>query len=69
MSERATYERLAALSPTDKQNPEELGHYYQGDILMTDEQERNGLLDERYRWPDGTVFYEIEDGFICKIIT
>lgn len=54
-----TGRRVAQWKPTDAVNPEELGEYYQGDILLTPEQmARNGLIDERYRWPNGQVAYD-----------
>ncbi|XP_055377863.1 hatching enzyme 1.2-like [Condylostylus longicornis] len=44
-------------------NPEEIGSYFEGDILKPAVRGRNGMLDEVYRWPDGTVPYEIRGSF------
>ncbi|KAH8414068.1 hypothetical protein KR222_004190 [Zaprionus bogoriensis] len=51
-----------------EQNPEELGTYYEGDILIPlqsgeDEGTRNGLLALSSRWPGGVVPYEIKGQF------
>ena len=52
--------------PTDIVNPEELGEYFEGDIILTTGQEKNGLIDERYRWPNGIVPYEIREEQFSK---
>lgn len=39
-------------------NPEELGEYLEGDILMPSDG-KNGLLGETSKWKDGVVPYEI----------
>lgn len=44
-------------SPDSKMNPEELGSYFQGDILIPTEEGRNGLVKESTRWPNGVVPY------------
>lgn len=43
---------------------------FQGDIILTKQQEeelfglkRTGLVNENYRWPNNTVFYEISSAF------
>lgn len=48
------------------QNIEELSGQFEGDILLTSEQEemiegvkRTGLIDTNYRWPDNVVPYEL----------
>ncbi|KAK2709886.1 hypothetical protein QYM36_013537 [Artemia franciscana] len=46
-----------------KQYPWEQGPYLQGDIKLTEEQAKNGLLNERYRWVDATVPYVISGDF------
>lgn len=38
-------------------NPEELGSYFQGDILIPTEEGRNGIVRESTRWPNGVVPY------------
>lgn len=40
-------------------NPEELGDYFEGDILLTS-YNRNGMLDKTHLWPNGTVPYEFD---------
>ncbi|XP_065560955.1 zinc metalloproteinase nas-7-like [Artemia franciscana] len=46
-----------------KQYPWEQGPYLQGDIKLTEEQAKNGLINERYRWVDATVPYVISGDF------
>lgn len=50
------------------QDPEETGQYYQGDLELTNEQlqnlvnpvnSRNGIRNEKYRWPHRTLLYKI----------
>lgn len=48
----------------------ELNDKFQGDIILTKQQEeelfglsRTGLVNENYRWPNNTVFYEISPDF------
>jgi hypothetical protein len=40
-----------------KVNPEELGSYFEGDILFPMDEGRNGLAKESTRWPNGVVPY------------
>ena len=54
---------MAAWKPTDDVNPDELGHFYQGDIELTEEQEKNGIINEYYRWENGVVPYVIEEQY------
>lgn len=51
--------------PSDPWNPEELGNYFEGDILMpkTSSSARNGLKGESYRWPNGIIPFEIKGNF------
>ena len=52
--------------PEDKQNIWELSGLYEGDIMLTAPEiaNKNGLLSDRLRWPDGIVpFYIEEDDF------
>lgn len=59
-----TGELLARYNPeTDGGNPEELGSYLEGDILMPLGQARNGLSATSARWPSGVIPYEIRGGF------
>ena len=46
-------------------NPEELGELLEGDIAGI-AGGYNGLIDERYRWPNGVVPYEITPGDFSK---
>ncbi|XP_065570783.1 zinc metalloproteinase nas-7-like [Artemia franciscana] len=41
----------------------EQGPYFQGDIRLTEEQTKNGLVDEQYRWTGATVPYVITGNF------
>lgn len=51
--------------PTDPWNPEELGNYFEGDILMPKQTSsaRNGINGESYRWPNGIIPFEIKGNF------
>jgi hypothetical protein len=44
-------------------NPEELGEYLEGDIMVSDSLRRNGLRSENSRWPDGVVPYMLSPYF------
>ncbi|XP_055373694.1 zinc metalloproteinase nas-4-like [Condylostylus longicornis] len=46
-------------------NPEELGTYLEGDILIPfpHKNSRNGLISQIYRWPNNTIPYLIEGTF------
>lgn len=44
-------------------NPEEIGSYVQGDLLVPNSEGRNGMKQEYYRWQDGVVPYEIVGRF------
>lgn len=44
-------------SPTDSHNPEELGSYVEGDMLIPGVDGRNGLVKASSRWPNGVVPY------------
>jgi hypothetical protein len=45
-------------------NPEEMGLYAEGDILITKPQEgRNGIRDQSSRWPKGIIPYTIQGRF------
>ena len=43
-------------------DPEEQGGFYQGDIMNPPES-KNGLINEKYRWPNGVVPYTILGDF------
>lgn len=62
--DNSTGERLANYqSENSTQNPEELGSYLEGDILMPIGQARNGLSANAARWPNAIVPYEIRGSF------
>jgi hypothetical protein len=45
-------------------NPEELGSYLEGDMLLpAANQGRNGLIPTEYRWTNGTIPYKIAGTF------
>ena len=46
-------------TPEDGQNPEELGSYLEGDMLIPSVEGRNGLVSMTSRWPNGVVPYII----------
>ena len=59
-------ESLREWKPTDDVNPEELGDHFEGDIVLAPGQEKNGMIDERYRWPNGVIPYEIREEQFSK---
>lgn len=62
--DNTTGERLTNYHPDNStQNPEELGSYLEGDILMPIGQARNGLSANAARWPNAIVPYEIRGNF------
>ncbi|CAH2051774.1 unnamed protein product, partial [Iphiclides podalirius] len=54
---------LSEWSESSLVNPEELGNYGQGDILMPHYLTRNGMKEQSSRWPNGIIPYSIEGGF------
>ncbi|XP_065335587.1 hatching enzyme 1.2-like [Cloeon dipterum] len=53
-------QRLTSWNPESSVNPEELGSYFEGDMLMPlSAQGRNGIINTFYRWPNAEVFYKI----------
>ncbi|VEN61048.1 unnamed protein product, partial [Callosobruchus maculatus] len=46
-----------------KPNPEELGGYFEGDIVLPREMDRNGLTSSKYRWPNGVLPYVIKGNY------
>lgn len=59
-----TGEIVAAYNPNQSNlNPEELGNYLEGDILMQKGMGRNGLTASSAKWPGGVVPYEIRGSF------
>lgn len=62
--DNSTGERLANYhTENSTQNPEELGSYLEGDILMPIGQARNGLSANAARWPNAIIPYEIRGNF------
>ena len=45
------------------QNAWELSGKFEGDIMLSDEQIRNGLINTASRWPNKTVPFVIDDVF------
>lgn len=59
-----TGEVIAAYNPEESEaNPEELGNYLEGDMLMPASMARNGLAAASAKWPGGIVPYEIRGSF------
>lgn len=52
-------ELVSQWKPDSAINPEEVGNYYEGDILHIPNLARNGLKSLSSRWPKGVVPYEI----------
>ncbi|KAI5715780.1 hypothetical protein M8J77_022350 [Diaphorina citri] len=52
-------ELVSQWNPESPINPEEVGTYYEGDILHIPNMARNGLKSLSSRWPKGVVPYEI----------
>lgn len=62
--DNSTGDLIANYDPaTNGQNPEELGSYLEGDILMPLGQARNGLTASGARWPNAIIPYEIRGDF------
>ncbi|XP_029720897.2 seminal metalloprotease 1 [Aedes albopictus] len=61
--------RLQNLQPGEL--AEELSGQFEGDMILTEEQfletyRRNGMINESYRWPQNTVFYDIDDTYFSR---
>lgn len=55
---------VAAYNPDkDDVNPEELGSYLEGDMLIPQGMGRNGLTAVSSRWPNAVIPYEIRGNF------
>lgn len=62
-----TGQLVATYDPsTSGMNPEELGEYLEGDMLMPPGFGRNGLIASSSHWPGGIVPFEIS-GYFGKI--
>lgn len=55
--------------PSSDQNPEELGTYVEGDMLIPGVEGRNGLVHSSSKWPGGVVPYVISSSFSSKDMT
>jgi len=49
--------RISKWSPEDKQAAWEMSGQFEGDMILMPDQ-RNGLINEYYRWPGKTIIYE-----------
>lgn len=59
-----TGELLKEWNETNMSNPEELGSYLEGDILVPINQTaRNGMVSKSYRWSNAIIPYEIVGSF------
>lgn len=47
-------------------NPEEMGSYLEGDLLIPHGAPRNGIIGQSYRWPDGVIPYEVSASFSAR---
>lgn len=64
LPDNKTGEIVASYNPeTEGANPEELGNYLEGDMLMPKVQGRNGLTATSARWPNAVVPFEIKGSF------
>lgn len=53
--------KLAQWNEKSLTNPEEVGEYFQGDIIQP--LSRNGLRNKLSRWPQGIVHYQLSPSF------
>lgn len=59
-----TGELVASYDPhTSEMNPEEMGEYLEGDMLIRPDFGRNGLIASSSHWPNGVVPFEISGYF------
>ncbi|XP_049879665.1 zinc metalloproteinase nas-7-like [Pectinophora gossypiella] len=56
-------EAVSKWSENSLMNPEEMGEYAEGDILMPEVSTRNGVRGDTARWPNGIIPYVIEGYF------
>lgn len=61
--DEANGEVLRSLTADNLTNPEELGNYLEGDMLIVKSDGRNGLRATAKRWPNGRVPYKMGGGF------
>lgn len=55
--------KVAGWTENMNMNPEELGNYLEGDIMVTEGTVRNGAKDPKLRWPNGVIPYVINGNF------
>lgn len=60
-----TGEKLKQWTRNSTVNPEELGEYFEGDILVPSDR-KNGLIGEFYRWKNAVIPYEIARQFTAQ---
>ncbi|XP_011704692.1 PREDICTED: zinc metalloproteinase nas-4-like [Wasmannia auropunctata] len=61
--DKQTGARVALWTKQMNVNPEELGSYTEGDIMVPRITKRNGVTDKLLRWPDGIIPYVITGDF------
>jgi hypothetical protein len=59
----ATQQAVLVTDVKAKQSAWEQSGKFQGDIMLTEEQMRNGLINTYYRWPNRVVPYVIDSIF------
>uniref|UniRef100_A0A336KT28 Metalloendopeptidase n=1 Tax=Culicoides sonorensis TaxID=179676 RepID=A0A336KT28_CULSO len=47
-------------------NPEEMGSYLEGDLLIPHGAPRNGIVGNSYRWPGAVIPYEVSNSFSSR---
>lgn len=55
--------KVARWTKNTNVNPEELGNYLQGDIMVAASTARNGAKDPNLRWPNRIIPYVIKGNF------
>lgn len=68
LPDRRSGDNLNEWERTRSGNPEEMGTYWEGDILFPinkskSSNDRNGIVGQSYRWPNGVVPFEIAGNF------
>jgi len=55
--------KVAQWNANMNMNPEELGNYLEGDIMVSESTSRNGAKDPNLRWPNRIIPYVIQGNF------
>lgn len=63
ISNEKTGVSIAQWTENSNMNPEELGSYLEGDIMITKSTERNGLANQDARWPGGIIPITVTGNF------